>query len=192
MRIIRNNFYTVVKLWINQFGVMFLGFLVLLPSAGSKVPDWVMPAVSLFTVLFYLVLIFWVTLEVGLQDNVRLECGRIRKQWYKGTVLALAANLPSLLASVIACISKALIPGVDYFASAKGATGTAANFYSISTMVNEVLHVMYKGFFRFFGLDTVPFIYVFTVLLSLICCTLGYNAGTKGMFASLFAKKKEN
>ena len=51
---------------------------------------------------------------------------------------------------------------------------------------------MYKGFFRFFGLDTVPFIYVFTVLLSLICCTLGYNAGTKGMFASLFAKKKEN
>ena len=52
MRIIRNNFYTVVKLWINQFGVMFLGFLVLLPSAGSKVPDWVMPAVSLFTVLF--------------------------------------------------------------------------------------------------------------------------------------------
>ena len=82
MRIIRNNFYTVVKLWINQFGVMFLGFLVLLPSAGSKVPDWVMPAVSLFTVLFYLVLIFWVTLEVGLQDNVRLECGRIRKQWY--------------------------------------------------------------------------------------------------------------
>ena len=120
MRIIRNNFYTVVKLWINQFGVMFLGFLVLLPSAGSKVPDWVMPAVSLFTVLFYLVLIFWVTLEVGLQDNVRLECGRIRKQWYKGTVLALAANLPSLLASVIACISKALIPGVDYFASANG------------------------------------------------------------------------
>ena len=192
MRIIRNNFYTVVKLWINQFGVMFLGFLVLLPSAGSKVPDWVMPAVSLFTVLFYLVLIFWVTLEVGLQDNVRLECGRIRKQWYKGTVLALAANLPSLLASVIACISKALIPGVGYFASADGAIGTAANFYSISTMVNEVLHVMYKGFFRFFWLDTVPFIYVFTVLLSLICCTLGYNAGTKGRFASLFAKKKEN
>lgn len=36
MRIIRNNFYTVVKLWINQFGVMFLGFLVLCPPPEAR------------------------------------------------------------------------------------------------------------------------------------------------------------
>ena len=53
------------------------------------------------------------------------------------------------------------------------------------------VHFVFKRLAKI-SISVLSFIYVFTVLLSLICCTLGYNAGTKGMFASLFAKKKEN
>ena len=73
MKIIKENFYTVVKLWINQFGSVFLAALLLLPatSLASKYNiGWLLLAVSLFTVIFYLVLIFWVCCELGLKDSV--------------------------------------------------------------------------------------------------------------------------
>lgn len=188
---IKKNFYTVVKLWVNQFAMMFLGFLVLLPAGGEKAPDWLMPAASAFTVLFYFALIFWVCCEVGLHDSVSIECGKMKAFPLKCTVLSLVANLPSLVASVVACISKAMIPGVSWLSSAQGASGGAANIYSVSTGVNEVLHVMYRGLFLFFDVDGFPFIYFPVVLLSLAVCTVGYISGTKGYFAGLLQKKNK-
>ena len=191
MRMIKNNFHVVVKLWLNQFAMMFLGILLLLPAAGMKA-DWPMLAASLFTVLFYLALIFWVCCEVGLHDSVAIDSGRMKKNRFKCTVLALVANLPSLLATVVACVSKCFIPGVGFFASAKGATGAAANVYAVSTGINEVLHVMYRGIMLFFDLDVVPFLYLPIVILSLAACHFGYNAGTEGFLASLLRKKHED
>ncbi len=188
MQIIRKNFYTVIKLWVNQFGSMFLGILLLLPAAGG--PDWLLPAASGFVAIFYLVLIFWVCCELGLRDSVSIEIGKTKRVWYTGTLLALVANSVSILASIVSCVSKALIPGVDYLSSASKATGVFANVYALSTVVNEILHLMYRGLLIFFKLGNYPFIYLPIVLLSVIDCTLGYLAGTKGMFASLFSKKK--
>lgn len=189
MQIIKNNFYTIVRLWLTQFAMMFFGALMLW-TAGSKL-EWLLPAASIFSVLFYLVLLFWFCCEDGLNDSVRIESGRMEKKWYKCTILALVANAPSLLASVVACISKAFIPGVSYLASAEGATGAAANVYSISTMVNEILHIMYRGIWVILDLNGFPFFYIFAVLLSVIACTIGYNAGTKGLFAKLLSRKKD-
>ena len=188
MHMIKDNFYTIVRLWLTQFATMFLGVLVL-QTANSSL-EWLMPASSIFTIVFYLLLIFWFCCEAGLQDSVRIEAGRMKKQWYKCTVLALVANAPSLIASVIACVSKAFIPGVDYLSSAAGSTGAAANVYSVSTIVNEILHVMYRGVLLFFELDGFPFIYFIAVLFSLAAATVGYNCGTKGMLANLLSRKK--
>ncbi len=192
MQILKENYYSVIKLWINQFGSMFLALLLLLPSAGALAPSWLMPAVSAYTVLFYLALIFFVTCEMGLNDSVSIETGKTPKKWYKGTVIALAANTPSLLASIIACISKALLPGIDFLAPAEGASGVAASIYSVSAMINDILHIMYKGLLNFFGIDHLPFIYLPLALLSVTVCTLGYLAGSKGMFASFLSKKRKN
>ena len=204
MRIIKDNFYTVVKLWITQFAMMFLGILVLLPTANMKFllseshPDakgeplsWMMPIASVFVILFYLVLIFWCCCEVGLNDSVKIESGRMKLQWYKCTLLALIAGLPSLVASIIACVAKTLIPGVSFLSSAEGAAGAAASTYGVSMTINEILNIMYKGTFIFFGIDELPFIYFFSVFLSVAVCTLGYIAGTKGMFANLLSRKKD-
>ena len=106
MRLIKDNFYTVVKLWLDQFAMMFFGIIMLLSTGNSSVV-WLMPAASVFSVLFYLALLFWTCCEAGLNDSVRIESGRMKMQWYKCTVLALVANLPSIIASVVACVSKA-------------------------------------------------------------------------------------
>ena len=188
MKIIKENFYTVIKLWLNQFAAMFLSALLLLPAASLD-GDWPLLAVSIFTTLFYLVLIFWVSCELGLKDNVPIEMGRMKRKWYKGTVLSLTANSLSILASIVACISKLFIPGVSFLGSTDGIAGTAANVYFFPAIINEILHPMYRGMILYFGLGgRIPFIYLPVALLSIVVCTLGYLAGSKGMFASLLAK----
>ncbi|MBQ9467424.1 MAG: hypothetical protein IJU52_00250 [Clostridia bacterium] len=190
LRFIKKDFGTVVKLWLNQFAMMFFGVLVLMPTANSRF-EWLMPAASAFSVLFYFVLLFICSCDYGLKDNVRLESGREKFRWYKCTVLALTANALSIVASAVACISKLYIENIGYFESAKGATGAAASVYGVSTLINEILHVMYRGLFLFFKLDRIPFIYFFVVILSLAVCTLGYRLGTKGVFASVFARNEK-
>ncbi len=190
MKILKDNFYTVVKLWVNQFAMIFLGVLILLPSAGADTPKWLMPVASAFTAVFYLVLLFWSSCELGLQHSVSIEIGKMKRDPLVGLILSLTANLPVLVCTVIACISKAFIAGVPYFQSPEGAEGLAANVYAISTTINELLHMMYKGLLIFFDLNRFPFIHLPIALLSIGVCTLAYLAGTKGFCASLFAKRR--
>lgn len=189
-KMIKTNFDTVIRLWLDQFAMMFFGTLVLLPTAGSKY-EWLMPAGSAFAVVFYFFLLFITCCDLGLKDSVRIESGRIKKQWYKCTVLSLAANGISILSSIVACVSKALIPGQPYLESIEDATGGAASVCGIATIVNEILHIMYKGLYLFFGLDRFPFVYLFAALFSIVVCTVGYLCGTKGYFASLFARREK-
>ena len=179
-----------VKLWVNQFAMVFLGILVLLPTGGDSVPEWLMPVASAFTALFYLVLLSWACCELGLQHSISINIGKAKREPLVGLVVSLAANLPSILCSVVSCVSKAFIPGVSYLESATDATGLAANFYGISTIINEILHMMYKGVLLFFDLNRLPFIHLPIAALSVLVCTLAYIAGTKGYFASLFAQKR--
>ena len=190
MKLIKDNFYTVVKLWVNQFAMIFLGVLILLPSAGADSPKWLMPVASGFTALFYLVLLFWSCCELGLQHSISIEIGKMKRTPLIGFLLSLTANLPVLVCTAIACISKAFIAGVPYLQSPEGATGLAANIYAVSTTINELLHMMYKGILLFFDLNRFPFIHLPIALLSIGVCTLAYLAGTKGFCASLFAQKR--
>ncbi|MBQ8235089.1 MAG: hypothetical protein IJZ37_00210 [Clostridia bacterium] len=192
MKIIKDNFYTVIKLWVNQFAMMFLGILILLPTAGADVPKWLMPVASAFTGLFYLALIFLSCCELGLQHNVSIDIGKMKRDPKIGFLLSLTANLPVIICSIISCISKAFIPGVAYLESPLDAMGVAADFYGISTTINELLHMMYKGLLLFFDFNRLPFIHLPLAALSILVCTLGYVAGTKGYFATLFAKRRDN
>ena len=49
MKILKDNFYTVVKLWVNQFAMIFLGVLILLPTAGSDAKWLTKKALHTFT-----------------------------------------------------------------------------------------------------------------------------------------------
>lgn len=204
LKMIKAEFGTVVKLWLDHFAMMFFGTLILLPTANMKIllsethrdaqgnpNSWMMPLGSAFAVLFLFVLLFITMCDAGLKDNVRIESGRIRKQWSKPVVLSLVANSVSLVLSAISCISKALIPDLYYFASVDGATGGAASVYGVSSVANEILHIMYKGLFVFFDLNRIPFIFLFPVILSTVVCAVAYHLGTKGRFASLFARNEK-
>ena len=191
MKIIKENFYTVVKLWINQFGSIFLAALLLFPAtalATNHNANWLILAVSLFTVVFYLVLIFWVCCELGLKDSVPIETGRMKMKWYKGTVLGLTANLPVIALCIVACVSKLCIPAT-IVASVDNAAGAAANVFFVAEFIERILCLMYQGTLVFAGWTSFSFIFFLFAFISIAVCTAGYIAGTKGFMASLLSKK---
>ncbi len=182
MSLYRDKYYTLVKMCINWFMAIFLSWLVLIPTTGES---WLRIAGSAFSTLFYLMLLFFSTCEVGLQDCIPIEAGRMKKKWYKGTLYTLVLNVPAILASVVASVAHPFIE----------AGGDAIkNVYAISNGINELfLHIMYKGMLLDLPdwISKAPWIYLPIILLSLVIGTLGYLAGTKGLFASVFIRKQE-
>lgn len=181
MKIIKENFYTVVKLWINQFGAIFLAALLLLPTkilAENFKIEWLSLVVSLFTIIFYLMLIFWVCCELGLKDSVPIEMGRMKMKWYKGTVLALTARLPSILLCTIICILHLILPDASVITAI------------LEIILAYVFNVMYYGTLSFTKTITITPIHYIIALISIAVCTAGYIAGTKGFLASLLSKKE--
>ena len=182
MSLYKDKYYALVKMSINWFMAIFLSWIVLLPTTREP---WLRIAGSAFATLFYLILLFFSNCEVGLQDCVPIEAGRMKRKWYKGTLYTLVLNIPAILASLVASVAYPFIE----------AGGDAVkNVYAISNGINELFfHIMYKGMLLDLpdGISKAPWIYLPLILLSLVVGTFGYLAGTKGLFASVFMRRQE-
>ncbi len=106
MRIFRENSYDIVKLYINQIGITI--FSMFLYTAVAQVEDsdlflTLRILVSVFSTLFYLVLIYNVVWEIGAKDKIRIETGKCTAQPLKGVVMSLYANVPNFVLAAL-CI----------------------------------------------------------------------------------------
>lgn len=104
MRLLKENFYDIVKLYVNQIGITI--FSVFLYTAVSFIEDeqlsaTVLTAVSVFAILFYLVLIYYVMWEHGAKDKIRIDGGRHDAPRAKGFLMGLFANVPNLLFALL-------------------------------------------------------------------------------------------
>ena len=57
--------------------------------------------VSIFSICFYLVLIYYVVWEIGAKDKIRIEGGRAEPCKHKGLVMGLFANVPNSVLGLI-------------------------------------------------------------------------------------------
>ena len=195
MKTIKANFGTIVKLWINQIGSMLFAAFLLLPAdilAEKTHQAWILPLASALAAAFYLTLIFWVTCELGLHDSVPIDAGRMKMKWYKGTLLSVFANALAIAAATVQSILKIFVaiyvPDVKYLGTTSHARGALVAVYTVFWRVNEILHIMYQGLLATFGWLNTPFIYLIVIFLSVVTCTAGYVAGTKGFLANLLSK----
>ena len=140
MRIIRDNFYDVVKLYINQIGITI--FSMFLYTAVGAVDDTQLfttlrIVVSACAILFYFVLVYNVMWEIGAKDSIRSLSGHNEVQPLKGGLLAIAANVPNLLLALFT-----IIFGIVYFAC--GAEW-AVNAFVIVFVIVRFHAAMYMG-----------------------------------------------
>lgn len=140
MKIIKDNSYDIVRLLVNQIGITI--FAMMLYTAANVVEDealgnGVILAVSIFSILFYLFLLYTAAWDLGAKDKIRIDSGRMEACPYKGAVIALFANIPNL---VIATASVATL-GIFMASAVDG-------FYSAFAVLNLIMRLfmsMYLG-----------------------------------------------
>ena len=111
MAVFKEHLYDIVKLYVNQIGITI--FSLFLMSAVGSVEDEALSntlsiIVSVFSVLFYLVLIYNVVWEIGAKDRIRIDSGRYSPKPLKGMVMSLWANVPNFLLAGVAAVFGAI------------------------------------------------------------------------------------
>lgn len=107
MKIFKENSYDIVRLYVNQLGIMIFSML-LYTAVGSfenqALSSLLSIFVSIFSICFYLVLIYYVVWEIGAKDKIRIDGGRAEPCKHKGLVMSLFANIPNFVLGVFSLI----------------------------------------------------------------------------------------
>ncbi len=127
---LKDNSYNMVKLFINQVVMTMFG--TMLAIATSKNHSLLLAA-SIFSVLFYLYLIYMQVWELGAKDKIRVDAGHQEAMPLKGLYLLIGANLPNLLLAVLM--------GIGVMIDAEWANSMAAVCNAIARLLNG----MYLG-----------------------------------------------
>lgn len=172
MAYIKNNFYTIVKLILNQFGAALMALMV---SLGLSTVDSnaLVLASGIFTMLFYVYLQYSVMWYLGARDIIRVEGRRMEYRPLTGLMMGLVANIPNIILAVFIVIGY-------IFGSESGAFGYewAGSLYVVSKGIAVVWESMYNGFVQLYSPHN-PIIYIIILFPSLIATTVGYFFGLK-------------
>ncbi len=158
-----DNRKTIGQLVLNQFGAAFMGLMV--TTAVTKTP-WLMLFVSVFSVLFYLVLIYNVIWERGGQDRIRVDGGRAARKPLLGLWLSLAANALTILLGICILVGKALGSSFEW----------AGNLYAVTNAVSRIWNAMYIGIIQTYSPYN-PIIHLLHVIPALVVTAGGYWLG---------------
>lgn len=107
MKIFKENSYDIVKLYVNQLGIMIFSML-LYTAVGSFNNEALSEAlsifVSVFSIVFYLVLIYYVVWEIGAKDKIRIDGGRMEPTKNKGLIMGIFANIPNFVLGALTLV----------------------------------------------------------------------------------------
>ncbi len=192
IKTIKDNYYMVIKILLNQIGMDFFGLVLYIASTaagqgeGKDSTGYIMKIVtSVFSVIFYLVLLYTMTRDEGLKDEIRIEAGRMHPQPLKFFWLSLCANSINILLGVIITIvnilTAALGDAIPYIFGEIGA---------VCITIVTLTEGMYTGLLSTV-LTTSGIACIAITIPSILVCTFGYIVGTKGGIAKMIAKKAE-
>ncbi len=170
------------KLFIHQFGLTVFGVLLYSAATVSGNKSLVI-AFSVFSVLFYLFLLYVLMWETGASDKIRIDGGRMKNDVLKGLKVTLLANIPNYIFAVASTvgylfINKSIVDANGKFTSPEW----AINVYAISHTVGFYLNSMYAGIADGLGISTAPYLLFIITVPSLIVCGVAYWLGTKELF----------
>ena len=199
MKIFKENSYDIVRLYVNQLGIMIFSML-LYTAVGSfeneSLSSSLSVFVSVFSTCFYLVLLYYAMWEIGAKDKIRIDGGRMTPCKNKGLVMGLFANVPNLVLGLLSVIlmSAFLLGGGDGVYAGFLVFNTIMRFHA--SMLLGVITALVPSGLSEGAIDYVEFLVeaiLFTVL-PLISVAVTHLANTLGsrekkIFSFLSAKK---
>ena len=141
MKIFKENSYDIVRLYVNQLGIMIFSML-LYTAVGSFENQALSTAlsifVSVFSVGFYLVLVYYAMWEIGAKDKIRIDGNRMEPCERKGVVMGLFANVPNFVLGLLTVIFTA-------FVLIFGKNGILVSLVGIFNLITRFHASMYLG-----------------------------------------------
>lgn len=169
----KDNSYNIFKMFINQIGMTIFGIAISLATPN----DTFFLLSSIFAAGFYMVLLYTMTWDIGYEEKIKIDAGRLEYNRFKGLYMSLFANIPNFIIAILTLVG-------FYGASAyKGGTpispSWAAQTYGVGKLIGSVIEGMYSGI-NYVVFNFNPWAYLLIILPSLITCTVAYIAGVKG------------
>ena len=175
LNFLKENSYTIFKMIVNQIGMTIFGLVLFMATSQN---DTLLLISSIFSVAFYLVLLYTMTWDIGNSEKIRIDGKRLRYVPLKGLYMSLAANFFNFIFAVLAVIGRI---GATSLNEIGGPTSPewAVDVYGIGTILAKFLEAMYDGIISLFFLNAPWFLFVI-ILPALITCTIAYIMGVKG------------
>lgn len=186
MKLLKQNSYEIVKLFINQLGITIFALVLytgLSFSANRETALTITLWLSIFATLFYLVLLYFAGWEYGAKDKIKVDSGKYTAQPFKGAILAIAANFINFLLAFVS-----IVFFVIHIAGGSAWFDTVAR---ILNMLMRFISSMYHGMVQSI-ISSLPSADPTTYLVEAICFAalpllavfatqLGYTLGMKNI-----------
>ena len=175
----KSHSYDMVKMFLNQFATAIFGFALVI-AVGKSRSIVLRNIISVFAILFYLFLLYTMTWEIGFNDRIPVEHGKMKRNVCKGMLISLCANGINFILALFVMLGY-LITEVPFFQSMGGVCGSIA--VVIEGMYTGVLANHVGGA----ALNSYWFMYFLIPLPAILTCGLSYYLGLKDIkFTGLF------
>lgn len=169
---IKDNNRIITKLILNQIGAAILG--ITLTSAAVK-SDTLFVWLSIFSTVFYMVLLYTAIWDEGGRERIRIDGGRAPMKPLRGLWVSLIANIPNLILAVLILIGNIF--------GAKGG-GFEYEWAGSIKVICHSIAVFYEGMYT--GLiqtysPSNPVGYFLIILPAILVTTVGYIIGVNNV-----------
>lgn len=165
----KNHSYDVVTMLLHQLVLSMFGFALVL--AAMKIDNNILLNVTgVFSILFYLVLLYMKAWDIGYKDKISVEQGRKANNPLRGALISLCANAINFVFAFLIMLN-AFFPKVSFFETLGG----------FSQALCVIGQGMYAGLLtnQVGGapLNTCWFVYFATPIPAILVCGLAYYFG---------------
>ena len=176
MAYLKENYYYIVKMLLNQFGAAILGIMMsLVTSGGMDEPNWYLVlAGSTLAIFLYVYLQYSVMWDLGARDIIRVEAKRAKYKPFTGLWMTALANIPNALIAIGVVIGS-LFGSVGGIAQMEWAGSVGV----VCRAIGVFWEAMFNGFVMRFSPRN-PIVWVLMLIPPLLAGGGGYFAGLKG------------
>ena len=203
MNFFKENSYDIVKLYLTQIAISVFA-LIMYTSAGSIKANTSLSAtfqiiISVFSILFYFVLLYTAAWDWGANDKIRADGGRCTLDKTRALKMVAIANIPNYLFVLVPAIGFGLATaGVETFIAKLGAI-----FFTILQFTTSMFQGLIVNVFDFLRSDAESASnfsfyfdeacgYIVMILITIAVTHFAYTLGSKDkkLFAFIKTNKK--
>ncbi len=176
---LKDNSYLIFKMIVNQIGMTMFGLVLSMATSQNEILFLIS---SIFSIVFYMVLLYTMTWEIGYAEKIRIDGKRLKYRPMKGLLISFCANLLNLVLGILITVS--------YYTSVLGAPNeagvifpvapqSAVNLFGTAKTIATLLEGMYSGVINFWFPNS-PWIFIVITLPAMLTCMAAYIMGVKG------------